>query len=212
MISKWIKGSHYQTTPKPETLSLSRGKSKTKPPSDDMKCTHCGNSKHTRDTCFKLHGYSDWWNDFQARKKLETSTNDDHTRRAVVVTCDPSLSLIPQVESSHDPGTFGTSGKALHIFTHNNDDDWILDFGATDHMTFDSNDFSNATQPRRSYVTNANGVTYPVTGTGTMTLSPSFSLSKTLLVPSLSNRLMYVSQVTVDLNCVIVMYSTFCFL
>ena len=66
MISKEIKGSHYQTTPKPRALSLSRGKSKTKPPFDGMKCTHCGNSKHTRDTCFKLHGYPDWWNDFQA--------------------------------------------------------------------------------------------------------------------------------------------------
>ncbi|RVW19945.1 hypothetical protein CK203_116297 [Vitis vinifera] len=31
--------------------------SKSKGPSNDMKCFHCGNSKHTRDTCFKLHGY-----------------------------------------------------------------------------------------------------------------------------------------------------------
>ena len=59
-----------------------------------------------------------------------------------MVTCDPLLSLIPQVESPHDPGT---SGKALHISTHNDDDDWILDSGATDYMTFDSNDFSSAT-------------------------------------------------------------------
>ena len=95
--------------PKPGALSLSSGKSnsssKTKPPSDGMKCTHCGNSKHTRDTCFKLHGYLDWWNDLQAWKKRENSANDDHTGRATVVTCDPSLSLIPQVESSHDLGT-----------------------------------------------------------------------------------------------------------
>ena len=45
-----------------------------------------------------------------------------------------------------------------------------------------------------------------------MTLSPSLSLSNTLLVPSLSNRLMSVSQVTADLNCVVLMYSTFCLL
>ena len=126
-----------------------------------------------------------------------------------MVTCDPSLSLIPQVESSHDPSTSGTSGKTLHISTHNNDDNWILNSGATYHMTFYSNDFSNATQPRRSCVKNANGVTYPITGAGTVTLSPSLSLSNTLLVPSLSNRLMSVSQVTTDLNCVVVMYSTF---
>ena len=142
MASKGIKGSHHQMPPKPGALSLSSGKSnsssKTKPPSDGMKCTHCGNSKHTRDTCFKLHGYPDWWNDLQARKKRENSANDDHTGRAAVVTCDPSLSLIPQVESSHDPGT---SSKAFHISTHNDDDDWILDYRATNHMIFDLKDF-----------------------------------------------------------------------
>ncbi|GMY26805.1 Retrovirus-related Pol polyprotein from transposon RE2 [Fagus crenata] len=57
-------------------------------------------------------------------------------------------------------------------------------------MTFDSNDFSHITPPRRSHVANANGVTYPVTGAGIVTLSPSLSLSHTLLVPSLSNKLM----------------------
>ena len=138
MASKGIKGSHHQMPPKPGALSLSSGKSnssfKTKPPSDGMKCTHCGNTKHTRDTCFKLHGYPDWWNDLQARKKREIIANDNHTGRAAVVTCDASLSLIPQAESSHDSGT---SSKVFHISTHKDDEDWILDSGATDHMTFD---------------------------------------------------------------------------
>ncbi|XP_057956899.1 glycine-rich RNA-binding protein-like [Malania oleifera] len=35
---------------------------------------------------------------------------------------------------------------------------WILDSGATDHMTFDENDFSKISQPRRTCVSNANGV------------------------------------------------------
>ena len=174
-----------------------------------MKCTHCGNSKHTRDTCFKLQGYQDWWNDFQARKKCEASTTDDHTGRAAVVTCDPSLPLISQVEPPHDPVI---CSKALHISTHSDNDDWILNSGATDHMTFDLNDFSHTTQPIWSPVANDNGVTYPVTGTGTVTLSPSLSLANTLLVPFLSNRLMSMSQVTVDLNCVVLIYSTFCLL
>ncbi|CAL9025902.1 unnamed protein product, partial [Prunus brigantina] len=34
----------------------------------------------------------------------------------------------------------------------------------TDHMTFDPDDFLNTTQPRRTCIANANGVTYPVTG------------------------------------------------
>ena len=62
-----------------------------------------------------------------------------------MVTCDPSLSLISQVEPPHD---LGICSKALHISTHSDNDDWILDSGAIDHMTFDPKDFSNTTQPR----------------------------------------------------------------
>ncbi|XP_010271398.1 PREDICTED: uncharacterized protein LOC104607459 [Nelumbo nucifera] len=46
------------------SLSLSNGKfgmtSKSQTYSDGTKCSHCGNSKHTQENCFKLHGYPDW--------------------------------------------------------------------------------------------------------------------------------------------------------
>jgi hypothetical protein len=42
-----------------KSLSLDNGKhgsgSRPRASSDGLKCTHCGNLKHTRDTCFKLH-------------------------------------------------------------------------------------------------------------------------------------------------------------
>ncbi|CAL2278311.1 unnamed protein product [Prunus armeniaca] len=77
---------------------------------------------------------------------------------------------------------------------------WIIDSGGTDHMTFDPHDFLNTTQPRQTCIANVNGVTYPVTGAGTVELSFSLSLSNTLLVPSLSNKLLSVSQLTEQLN------------
>jgi hypothetical protein len=85
-----------------------------------------------------------------------------------------------------------------------------MDSGATDHMTFCSGDFPNTTEPRRTGITNANGVVYPVTRAGTVHISPSISLTNTILVPSLSNKLLSVSQVTEDLNCVALMYLKFC--
>ena len=30
--------------------------------------SHCGGSRHTKDGCFKLIGYPDWWDDLQKRK------------------------------------------------------------------------------------------------------------------------------------------------
>ncbi|KAI5412564.1 hypothetical protein KIW84_057288 [Lathyrus oleraceus] len=49
--------------------------SKHKEPSNG-KCSHCGGNKHTSETCFKLHGYPDWWTDFQARKRRDTTDSN----------------------------------------------------------------------------------------------------------------------------------------
>ncbi|KAB5521352.1 hypothetical protein DKX38_025671 [Salix brachista] len=32
-----------------------------RPKNHEGGCTHCGGNKHTKDTCFHLHGYPDWW-------------------------------------------------------------------------------------------------------------------------------------------------------
>ena len=47
---------------------------------------------------------------------------------------------------------------------------------------------------------------YRVTGAGTVDISSSISLANTLLVLSLSNKLIYVGQVTEKLNCVVLIY------
>ena len=91
-----------------------------------------------------------------------------------------------------------------------NHDGWIIYSGATDHMTFDPCDFYATTQPKRTCIVNANGGKYPVIGAGTIAFSPSFSLPNTLLVPSLSIKLLSVGQLTEELNCCALMYPTFC--
>jgi hypothetical protein len=77
-------------------------------------------------------------------------------------------------------------------------------------MTFDAQDFIKTSLPRRTNITNANGVISPVTGAGTVILTHTLQLPNTLLVPSLSHKLLSVSQITSDLNCRVLMYPTFC--
>ena len=62
-------------------------------------------------------------------------------------------------------------------------------------MTFDPNDLSHMTQPRRTYMSNANGITYPVTKAGIVALSLSLSLS---LSPSVSHASCSISIKQVD--------------
>ncbi|XP_078164974.1 uncharacterized protein LOC144559739 [Carex rostrata] len=53
-------------------------------PKNNLMCTHCGGSKHTRENCFKLVGYPDWWKEQKKRKQ------DGQKGRATVVTSGPA--------------------------------------------------------------------------------------------------------------------------
>ena len=186
---------------------------KSKGPLDGTKCSHCGNSKHTRDTCFKLHGYPDWWHELQAKRRQDGSGKDggtsknaaSSTGKATVVSAEPQLSLIPATTIDVNAGMVLLGTNSTESST-----DWILDSGATDHMTYDANDFSERSSPRRTSIANANGDISLVKGAGTVRISPALSLTNTLLVPSLSHKLLSVSQVTKELNCVVLIYPTFC--
>ncbi|CAL8996270.1 unnamed protein product [Prunus brigantina] len=110
------KGTYRPSRPIPTApLQLQTAANNTTPPSrpkaptDGNGCTHCGNPKHTRETCFKLHGYPDWWDGLKARKLAAGGTG-----RAALVTTDPLIMLIPHEESTStpekDPSSFSDSG------------------------------------------------------------------------------------------------------
>jgi hypothetical protein len=104
-----------------KSLSLDNGKhgsgSRPRASSDGLKCTHCGNLKHTRDTCFKLHGYPDWWNELQAKKRRDAPESTGGKGQAAVATADApisSLSLSAENPKEATPPTdSGNLGTAL---------------------------------------------------------------------------------------------------
>ena len=144
---------------KPPSLQLSKnGSTSSRKPNTKARakiqskggCTHCGSMKHTRETCFNLHGYPDWWNEYKAQKNRDAASNEGLGRAALVTTA-PQLSLTSQIESSSDETHLsdqGNCGYALLSSIQNGDNGWIIDSGATYHMTFNSDDFIEVTQPR----------------------------------------------------------------
>ena len=92
------------------------------------KCTHCDQTGHTKSRCYELVGYPEWWDhsrDFwkQNSKKLSTT--------AIVETKTDSGE-----KSSALAAVASNGGKVLNISTPVSNSAWIIDSGATDHMTF----------------------------------------------------------------------------
>lgn len=67
LASKGFKSEHFKI------LSLGSKKSarttKARNSFNANRCFYCENQKHTRNSCFKLHGYPQWWAEFQSKKK-----------------------------------------------------------------------------------------------------------------------------------------------
>ncbi|KAM1281611.1 hypothetical protein ACFX2H_022068 [Malus domestica] len=123
---------------------------------------------------------------------------------------DPTMN--PPVSSSLDMPlkSLGNCGYAFNMNNCDTQSGWIIDSGATDHMTYDPTDLACDIVPLRRNITNANGVTSPVTGIGIVHLTPTLYLPHTLLVPSLKHKLMSLGQATEQLNCCVLLYPTFC--
>lgn len=52
-------------------------------------------TRHTCDTCFKLHGYPEWWNELKAKKQKDAASG---LGRVALASAGLQLSLISQIE------------------------------------------------------------------------------------------------------------------
>nr|CAN71679.1 hypothetical protein VITISV_015841 [Vitis vinifera] len=94
-------------------------------------------------------------------------------------------------------------GKFLNTFTPVINSAWIIDSGATDHMTYDSRQVSPLRPSSQKIVSIANGNTTPVIREGSLTLTDTLNLNSVLVVvPSLDYNLLLVSQITAALSCI----------
>ncbi|KAI5323875.1 hypothetical protein L3X38_032948 [Prunus dulcis] len=103
-----------------------------------------------------------------------------------------------------------TTTKGSIFNTSSKNSAWIIDLGATDHMTFDPDQLINRKSSTPSVVSNANGTPSPVVGKGSLSLSTSLHLDFVLLVPSLDHNLLSVAQLTTTLGCIITFWSNHC--
>ncbi|KAF7821700.1 Retrovirus-related Pol polyprotein from transposon TNT 1-94 [Senna tora] len=176
-------------------------------------CDHCHRTGHVKDKCWKLHGKpSDWKSlkDKNAASGLHSSAvSDPKESSSSAVFSKEQMDVLQKLlnqGSSHvvatgcnaENGNFPTS---FHV-TSNPSRYWIVDSGASDHMTGDSGMFSSWYPYTQNYkVRIADGSLADVTGIGEVSLSDSITLKSVLFVPKLKCNLLSVAKLAHDSNC-----------
>ena len=106
-------------------------------------------------------------------------------------------------------GNFVTT--LLSVNSNQTSSPWIIDSGATDHMTSCSNFFSTYKScAGNQKIKIADGSLLAIAGTGSIVISPSLTLHNVLHVPKLSCNLLSISKLTNDLKCQANFYSSRC--
>ena len=92
-------------------------------------------------------------------------------------------------------------------------DYWIIDFGATDHMTSKSQLFHTYTSnPSNKKIAMANGFLVTVAGFRDIYITPTLILKNVLHVPKLSANLVSIQKLTHDLKCYAIFFPSYCVL
>ncbi|RVW92462.1 Retrovirus-related Pol polyprotein from transposon RE1 [Vitis vinifera] len=97
-----------------------------------FKCTHCNKIGHTKSRCFEIVGYPDWWDHNRDQWKKDSKK----TSTVAVTEIKTEANVAEKVSALVVTTDYG--GKFLNTSTPVINSAWIIDFGATDHMTFDS--------------------------------------------------------------------------
>ncbi|KAM5574962.1 hypothetical protein ABKV19_014084 [Rosa sericea] len=90
-------------------------------------------------------------------------------------------------------------------------DAWIIDSGATDHITKSSHLFTNTSSTPVTYVLLSNGQKAKIYSVGTASLDSNLKLQDVLCVPSFNTNLLSIPRLTQSLHCCAIFFPTFVF-
>ncbi|RVW21347.1 Retrovirus-related Pol polyprotein from transposon TNT 1-94 [Vitis vinifera] len=195
-------------------------------------CDHCRKPGHSRETCWKIHGKPVDWKPRQPLEKEgrgnhvatdeqspqpEASPFNKEQMEMLQKLLSPLLSVQSQTGSSSNQvigsGTLAHKGNFLSAFTagKKRKKPWIVDSGASDHMTGDATIFDTYSScPNNLTVRIADGSLSKVAGTGSVVLSRDLTLNSVLLVPNLDCNLLSISKLTKEKRCITNFSSTHC--
>ncbi|KAK5785187.1 hypothetical protein PVK06_039741 [Gossypium arboreum] len=171
-------------------------------------CDHCKKPGHSKEKCWKLHGKPQDWKAKHSR----------HNKSSLVVATSVTSFTKEQIAELQklfekfqgscegnlvikDPeGNLSSTAFFSSQLTPN----WILDSGATDHMTGNKALFHNFFHTFGKAVKTDDGTLCKIEGHGTVILNEQIALKNVLFVPNLACNLISVSKLSTDLHCSVI--------
>uniref|UniRef100_A0A2N9H562 Uncharacterized protein n=1 Tax=Fagus sylvatica TaxID=28930 RepID=A0A2N9H562_FAGSY len=164
------------------------------------KCTHCGRTNHTIDFCWKLYGKPAWAN----HATVDGDNSTPIFEEQVLISKVEYDSILQHASSS---SMVASGNICLHS---SSSPPWVIDSGASDHMTGNSSLLSNISNPSSPFsVIVANGTKTLVQGIGTVS-TPNLIFSNVLYFPKFPFNLLSVHKLTVALHCSIAFFPSYC--
>ncbi|KAJ0017827.1 hypothetical protein Pint_10779 [Pistacia integerrima] len=204
----------------------------------NLVCEHCNVKGHKKENCYRLIGYPP---DFKFTKKkglyqpssaahnvISSDQADTHTN-AISSTPDSSKSKSSALftkeqyaeilkmlhrDTSFSPLTninANMAGIQCYLSSLSNKQSWILDTGASHHMTYCVDQLVDLISPVVSpSVRLPNGHVSEVSHIGSCFLSPTQKINNVLYVPDFKFNLISIAKLTKDLSCSVSFFPDFC--
>ena len=200
-------------------------------------CPACGGKGHKSDRCWTIIGYPKWHFKHGQQPTTHTkpkptskwpSTSKNPTKFAATAQTSAPQSLftpeqlaqlaqmMPQLcvqpkDSDTDEELEHFSGMMSCNTTTDSIDSWIIDSGATDHMTPDFTDLIDPIPlPTPTKIHLPTGDTALISHIGTVTLNTGLSLKKVLFVPSFHHKLLSVRKLVADSDSQVQFFNDHC--
>ena len=168
-------------------------------------CTYCNKLGHTRDRCYQLHGRPPRTAHVaQSSDPQPSQPPSSSTAQGILLTeSEYDDYLRYQAAKTASVASVVQTGNASACLTHTSSlGPWILDSGASDHISGNKDIFSSITTTSAlPTVTLANGSHTVAKGIGLAQPLPSLPLTSVLYTPECPFNLISISKITRTLNC-----------
>ncbi|KAF7802733.1 putative mitochondrial protein [Senna tora] len=182
-------------------------------------CNHCARTGHTAETCFKKHGYPEWFNEYKNSKKGKKSSdsvnaaigdsnagsgskNVEMDKKAMAEIIQEELKKLMRTKGTSDESPISASyftdfasNLILKTYDYFDDNDkgvkWIVDSGASSHVTGNKLLLFDTRKPKgKNTVQLPDGVVKVVELIGRVKVMEGITLENVLFVPDFKYNLM----------------------